>query len=112
MEKQLTQYLEAIRNDYRSWQSKCKVGTGLAIDLKIRDKMTEEFCESISFKEGGKYIKVIRDSSVHSFIVKEDGGKFKKGDILKAASWNAPARNFARGNILKGGYKVSWTGAV
>ena len=37
--------------------------------------------------------------------------KFKKGDILKAAGWNAPARNAARGNILDGGYAINWTGA-
>ena len=112
MEAQLTVYFEAIKNDYRAWQGNSKVSTGLEIDLKIRDKMIEEFCEGVTFKEGSKYIKVIRETSVHSFIVKEDDGKFKKGDILKAASWNAPARNFARGNILKGGYKISWTGAV
>jgi hypothetical protein len=37
--------------------------------------------------------------------------KFKKGDILMAAGWNAPARNAARGNILDGGYDINWTGA-
>ena len=40
-----------------------------------------------------------------------DDQKFKAGDLLKAASWAAPARNKARGNILKGDYSwVRWTG--
>jgi len=28
-----------------------------------------------------------------------------------AAGYNAPARNKARGNILRGGYPINWTGA-
>ena len=38
--------------------------------------------------------------------------KFKKGDILKAAGFNSPATNAARGNIIDGGYTVQWTGPL
>ena len=58
-----------------------------------------------------KYIKVIRENSVWGFIVNTDNDKvFKKGDILKAAGWNAPARNAARGNVYDDDYYVQWTG--
>ena len=38
------------------------------------------------------------------------GVQFKKGDILKAASWQNPTLNAPRGNIF-GDYVVKWTGA-
>ena len=67
----------------------------------------------LEVKYGKKYIKIIRDRSVWGFIVNTDNDKeFKKGDILKAARWNAPARNAARGNIIDGGYAVQWTGPM
>lgn len=62
---------------------------------------------------GKKYIKIISERSVWGFIVNtDDDKKFRKGDILKAAGWNAPARNSARGNILDGGYNIQWTGPL
>ena len=46
------------------------------------------------------------------FIVKEDFKHFKKGDILKAAVYNAPALNQPRGNVLTGNYMIQWTGPL
>ena len=67
----------------------------------------------LEVKYGKKYIKIISDRSVWGFIVNtDDDKKFRKGDILKAAGWNAPARNSARGNILDGGYCIQWTGPL
>ena len=66
----------------------------------------------IRVEQGQKFIRVVRENGVFAFIVKEDGGKFKKGDILKAAGYNAPALNSARGNVLTGDYFVQWTGPL
>ena len=61
---------------------------------------------------GKKHIKVVQDTGVFCFIVKKDFKHFKKGDILKAAGYNAPALNSARGNVLTGNYYVQWTGPL
>ena len=58
---------------------------------------------------GKKYIKIVQDTGVFCFIAKEDFKHFKKGDILKAAGYNAPALNSARGNVLTGNYPIQWT---
>ena len=62
--------------------------------------------------QGKKYIKIVQDTGVFCFIAKEDFKHFKKGDILKAAGYNAPALNSARGNVLTGDYYVQWTGPL
>ena len=61
---------------------------------------------------GKKYIKIVQDTGVFAFVVKEDFKHFKKGDILKAAGYNAPALNSARGNVLTGNYYIQWTGPL
>ena len=114
MQKELAIYLDKIRADYGCFQP---ANTGDSIRDQVREKMNREFEDCLEIKEGKKFIKVIKkNNGVHSFIVKEDfvstkGVKFNKGDILKAASWNMPAQNAARGNIF-GNYIVRWTGAL
>lgn len=100
---QINAYLEHIRKDYAGFMQP---------NTDTRKEMVAEFNASVRVEEGRKYYKVIERNSVHSFICKEDMGRFKRGDILKASSWSAPAKNFARGNILLGTWKaVRWTGA-
>lgn len=78
----------------------------------INERMIAEFNEGLEIQEGRKYIKVISNRSVWGFIMKEDDKKFKAGDILKAAGWNAPARNAARGNVFDDEYTIQWTGPL
>lgn len=63
---------------------------------------------------GRKYLHVIMEDnqrSSHSWVMITDDKKFRRGDILKSASWNAPARNFVRGNVLVGNFKhIRWCG--
>jgi hypothetical protein len=74
--------------------------------------MQNEFANSWTVKEGQKFIKLVAKHSVHSFIVKKAFKHFKEGDVLKAASWAAPALNQPRGNVLEGNYPIQWTGPL
>ena len=111
----LDKYLDHIRADYMSWQKRDRFADPTT--LAIRKQMAEDFCSSISFEVGRNYIKVCtgrkgEGRSVHSFVCLRDMGKFTKGDILKAAGWSAPAKNFARGNVMAGNFgTISWAGA-
>ena len=79
----------------------------------VRRKMFDEYVTTLTETYGSKYIKVISKGSVSAFIVNtENDKKFRYGDILKPASWKAPARNAARGNVLEGDYNINWTGPL
>ena len=79
----------------------------------ITAKMNEEYVNSFEVKHGSKYIKILSNRSATAFIVGTDKDKkFKKGDILMAASYAAPARNGSRGNVLDGDYPINWTGPL
>lgn len=99
----LDRYITAIKADY----------AGYSPMSEIRAEMIKEFDAAIRYEIHRKFIKVITGphTSVHSFVMLADDGKFKRGDILKAASWRGPAKNFARGNVLGALKNVRWTGA-
>ncbi len=89
--------LEKIQEDY----SKLGMTHRTSLDLELRP--------------GRKFIKVVEGSRVWGFIAKVDGVHkgvpMLKGDILKAATWRAPAKH-SRGSIFdKEMHKsFSWTG--
>jgi hypothetical protein len=77
--------------------------------------------DKITWKKGGRYIKLIRTvgsgsgSSVHAFIDAK-GSEMKGnfiGDIFKPASWRAPAKH-RRGNVFvdKGIGAIDTTGSI
>lgn len=104
----LDDYLEHIKADYRNRFRK-SISEGIG---NVAQEMIQEFEASVSVQVGSKYMKVVAGNSVHSFICYRDLGKFTKGDILKAASWRSPAKNFARGNIMSKDFsRITWTGA-
>lgn len=108
---QLDSYFKAIIDDYVAFQRRCQAARGEEANAAYYDRSIDEFKSRLKAKVGKKYIKVVREGyGVHSFIVLEDGDKFKRGDILKAASYAAPALNFPRGNVVAGLYaSVTWT---
>jgi hypothetical protein len=94
----LSKYIQHIKDDYLNWSD-----NGSAYVKAF----------NVEYKIGRKYIKVTTNNSVHSFIVIKETDKFKIGDILMAASYNAPATNFSRGNILENDFSlIRWTGAI
>ena len=109
MQQQIEKLIEDIVNDYDIWQNRCAKGEPKST---VQQDMFDRFKSRISFKEGKKYIKIFTEGgSVWGFVVNTDTDKkFRKGDILKAASYKAPATNKARGNIIDGGYTIRWTG--
>lgn len=110
MDQAINKLLAAIKADYIEWANLSSKGKELSGYLK---DTVDNWDDTVSVKTGNKYIKIIRDKSVWGFIVNtENDKKFKYGDILMAAGYNAPARNYARGNVFDGGYKVQWTGPL
>ena len=108
--------LDSALQDYAEYLKECYMSRGASWAKSGFDRQLV-----VEFDKGSKFIKVIvghstdgvRDSSrsSHSFIVLKSD-KFQYGDILKSASWKAPAKNFARGNVLKKDYgTISWCGA-
>ena len=117
MEKEMVALLNWMKKDYNRWH----VGGNARLDGSedVRDAMCANYADGLRVIEGSKYLKVVgtggmgSSESVMLFVVKSDTDKkFRKGDLLKAAGWAAPARNFSRGNVLEGTLgRVAWTGA-
>jgi hypothetical protein len=122
MRMEIEKVLEAMREDYKRWSMMTRTvhqnveEFNRAID--IREEMTENYCKGLRVEENRRYWKIIgsngggSSTSVKGFIVKAGDQKFREGDMLKPAGWAAPARNFARGNVLDGTgvNDVRWTG--
>lgn len=112
-QKHVDAYIDYIMNDYNEWCDRADITN---TTLRNETKWIAE--------EGRNYIKIIhcrgkdhagRDGqrSVHSFIVKKATKKFVEGDVLMAASWKAPATNFARATVFDTdsfANRIRWSG--
>lgn len=87
------------------------------VQKKINDYYKKQLPNSnpdiLKIQKGKRYIKIIRTipgskgGSVFTFIDAKEGPTF--GDILKPASWKAPAKH-ARGNVFDGSWGVNSVG--
>ena len=118
MRKEIGKVLVAMREDYKRWSNRCARHDSYAHYSDVKNEMEENYCNGLEVTEGSRYWKITGTSgsgtsrSVKGFICKDGDKKFCEGDMLKAAGWAAPARNFARGNVLdgRGVNEVRWTG--
>jgi len=115
MRNEIEKVLEAMREDYKRWSNNCARHESSAHYSNIKNEMEEDYCNGLEVSEGSRYWKITsgrrNQRSVSGFIVKAGDKKFREGDMLKAAGWAAPARNFARGNVLDGDlHGARWTG--
>lgn len=95
----IEEYQNHIEKDYSNYGRDCKFKHDLGF--------------ATGFEAGTKYVKIFHfynngsgqgQRSCHSFIDYD-------GNIWKAASWKAPAKNFPRGNVLTKDYgNIRWTG--
>ena len=98
--------MAGAKEDYFKWSSG---GDGIS---NYAQEQIDAWDSKTKIKEGKKYIKIVQDTGVFAFVCKTDFKQFKKGDILKAAGYNAPALNQPRGNVLTGNYAIRWTGPL
>ncbi len=88
---------------------------------KVNKKRKEYWDKEFSYKpytplsisKGKKYMKIIDEGSVWGFVSMWEGvykgSLICKGDLLKPASWNSPAKH-SRGNIFDGSDKWNYFG--
>ena len=108
MQNEINKLIQTIKHDYVKFTSR----NGTKELSTVNKDMIQRFDSELGFKAGNKYIKVTTNNggSVWGFVVATDSDKkFRKGDILKAASFGSPARNAARGNVFEN-YNINWTG--
>lgn len=97
MDMALTEYMDLIQADYNRWNDNLEFPS---------DRL------NVTIKTGSKFYKVVVGTRVHSFVCRKAHDQWKVGDVLKAASWAQPAKNFVRGNVLTQQYinPVRWAG--
>jgi len=107
LEQGVANMMAGAKHDYKEWSSHGANGIS-----SYSNEQLEKWDSNTKVSQGKKYIKVVQENGVFCFVCKTDFKHFKKGDILKAAGYNAPALNQPRGNVLTGNYHIRWTGPL
>ena len=108
LEQGVANMMAGAKLDYERWST----NNGYKELTGYSKEQVDNWDNKTKISQGKKYIKIVQDTGVFCFSAKEDFKHFKKGDILKAAGYNAPALNSARGNVLAGNYPIQWTGPL
>lgn len=103
MDELIQKFLDDLYDSYASWNSNTK-------SPEYEAQRNERYKNGLEAVTGKKYIKIVSNGGAFAFIVNTDeDDKFRRGDVLKPAGWNTPARNSPRGNLFDG-YKASHRG--
>ena len=108
LEKGIENMMFGAKKDYYDWTT----NNGQKDLTGYSKEQVDNWDDNTKVKAGQKYIKIVQGTGVFAFVNIHDNGKFKKGDIFKAAGYNKPALNAARGNVLEGNYYIQWTGPL
>jgi len=111
------QVVETMKQSYIDWATH----DGNKVLSEYNKEVVDNW--NIEIKEGPNYIKLVKKDhkssfdggSVNGFIVKKATKGFVEGDMLKAASYKAPATNFKRGNVFTDAKNTNiarWTGIM
>ena len=116
------EYKEALDNlivgigkDYDNWNGLNRDWFANDESMKqIKEESSVKFKKTLYVKSGIKFDKVIHGTSVWGFVAKKAGVHkripYHIGDVIKAASWRAPAK-WARGSIFDDNQNwFRWTG--
>jgi len=90
-----------MTNDTNAFEAAMTIWLGIAQEIMETAHNRAGFrfpCPSLSTMYGRRYVRIVREDSsgsrsAHAFVDRTNG------DVMKAASWKGPAKNFARGNI-------------
>ena len=114
LDEGITNMMNTAKMDYQMWCTHSSTDANAISEYSKKE--LNEWQSKIKIMYGKKFIKVIRENGVFAFVCKYDVsgpfGSFKKGDVLMPASFNRPALNKARGNVLTGNYPIQWTGPL
>ena len=103
--------LDQMKNDY------VEFSTWLyGENVEGRNKAINDY--KLGYIVGPTYIKLVKYNHADEpectvgFVANKDVKGFKTGDLLKSASWKAPALNKARGSVFdsKSYQNIKWTG--
>ena len=107
-------HLEGVCHTYVDEYANLKMAEKIVVNAKMRNTSICGATETLLIHE--KVLKkyahsILKKLEKKNCIIYADK-KFKKGDVLKAAGFHAPARNAPRGNVLDGGFNINWTGPL
>jgi len=102
--KAITVYLTYLKNDYIKWSSK-----DLYASKEINEHMIKDYIDALIVKSNKEFSRIVVRGSSHSFVVLQDKGTLKRGDILRAKTRTTPDTSFVHGNVLQEKYNtISW----